>query len=128
MKKTIILTAILGLLIIPSVSLARPIPICCIEATPIDMPTPSPTPTPTPEVRGGGGSLLGLTPTVAWVHQVGDTYSFLSTQFGFAYLEDELGNRTYGQPAVYHTLIGKGTLYFVQVQPNGYEFKALEVK
>lgn len=106
---------------------------------PIDLPKPieiKPRPTPVVEpVVMGGGAGTNYNPSItsriiqqAWLPAT--TYQFLTGQFGFAYFESLTGERIYEMDyATYHTIDTKaaGTIYYVQIDFNGYEHKALKV-
>jgi hypothetical protein len=135
MKKLLLL----ALLLMPTMTLAREsidLPAQAITE-PIYAPAPeaTPTPSPTPSPSIGGGGFTDNSPRVTsriiqqeWLPAT--TYQFLTGQFGFAYFESITGERIYEMDyCTYHTIDtkGAGTIYFVQIDSNGYEHKALKV-
>ncbi len=137
MKKLLLL----ALLLMPTATFARiqnPIDLPAqVAPEGIVRPAPSETPSETPSegVVSGGGGFTDTSPKVTsriiqqeWLPDT--TYQFLTGQFGFAYFESITGERIYEMDyATYHTIDtkGAGTIYFVQVDRNGYEWEALKV-
>lgn len=141
MKKLLLL----ALLLMPTMTLARESidlpaqaisePIYAPAPTPSPEPTPTPSPAPSEGISFGGGGYFDNSPKVTsrMIHQEwlpATTYQFLTGQFGFAYFESITGERIYEMDyCTYHTIDtkGAGTIYFVQIDKNGYEHKALKV-
>lgn len=130
MKKLLLL----ALLLMPTMTLARvasPIELPP-QVAPIERPTPIVEPTPEPSVGGGGGgNLMAYLPHVTSpIINQATTYQFLTGQFGFAYFESITGERIYEMDyCTYHTIDtkGAGTIYFVQIDKNGYQHPVLKV-
>jgi len=128
MKKLLLL----ALLLMPTMTLAREsidLPAQAITE-PIYAPAPPPAPSETPSVGGGGGYVDHSPKLTSTISKQESTYNFLTGDFGFAYFESITGERIYEMDyATYHTIKtdGKGTIYFVQIDSNGYEHKALKV-
>jgi len=133
MKKLLLL----ALLLMPTMTLARANNFVDLPREANINPIVEPTPAPTPEVLGGGGGMnpamfmpmvsspVFMTP---WFGE--GTYQFLTTQFGFAYFESITGERIYEMDyATYHTIDtkGAGTIYFIQIDKNGFEHPVLKV-
>lgn len=132
MKKLLLL----ALLLMPTMTLARvqnPIDLPA-QVAPADIVRPTPSPTPSPSIGGGGGFTDTSPKVTSRIIQQdflpATTYQFLTGQFGFAYFESLTGERIYELDyATYHTIDtkGSGTIYFVQVDKNGFEWEALKV-
>lgn len=105
-----------------------------VDLEPVRIRPIKPAPSETPSGTGGGGYVDRSPKLTSRIIQQDflpkTTYQFLTGQFGFAYFESLTGERIYEMDyATYHTIDtkGKGTIYFVQVDKNGYEWEALKV-
>ena len=100
-----------------------------IIAPPNDPVIPYPVEPTSSVLRGRGGNAY-FKPMVSSEIIKTNTYNFLTSQFGYAYFEGDNGKRIYENNYVtYHTVKteGKGTIYFVQVNSNGYTYDPIWV-
>jgi hypothetical protein len=134
MKKLLLL----ALFLMPTMTLAREsidLPAQAETEQRIVAPAETPSETPSEGVSFGGGAFFDRSPKVTspMIHQEwlpDTTYQFLTNGWGFVYFERPDGTRIYEMDYVtYHTIEtdGKGTIYYVQIDRNGFEWPTLKV-